>query len=399
MAPVLLIAILLTTTPLLSNSLYPPHQQSPQATLKATVESQPTLMPLHENPVITTSRADEIRQISKWQGHPDDNIGVSGLSFSPDQIHLVSTGSTMLQGSTAVHMWDVRGNPVERFFSDLPSFVDATTTHYSPDGQYIMVHMGGNAVIWKVKDGTLAARIRQAGSIASVFAGDSHVAVVSENGLIGFWKLPPQLPDPGSEGMVMLGNPGSAELGWLGFSDLGGTLLTAFQVGNPLVEVAVDSRNGLVFGLAQNGRLSIFDQKLADGTPQTIEPGTVTGTTESIGNLIGPRIALKPNNSIVAFASSNHDVIVWNYADRSIVNRYHLGAPINCVMFSPNGELLVIIEQAVESMIHVVDANSGESFAVLNANSSVRSCAFSPNGTLFATGSMNGEIRLWGLSR
>jgi WD40 repeat protein/serine/threonine protein kinase len=106
-------------------------------------------------------------------------------------------------------------------------------------------------------------------------------------------------------------------------------------------------------------------------------------------------IAISPDNSLLATASQDETVHVWDVATGALVATLSEQAgELNCVAFSPDGRLLAI--GADNGTILIRDTRSWELIATLAGHSDDVLCvAFSPNGQLLASGAWDDQLRLW----
>ncbi len=382
---------LLAAAPLHSNTLSSNLQQSLQPTLTHTPLYTPTPTPTPENPLITSSRASHLTELRSWQAYPTI---VTGLTFSSNQIHLVSTGHDQLDGtSSAMRMWDLRsGQPAAVSFESVRPYAFGSFAHFSPDGEHVLANVGPIGIgLWNAEDGTRAARIGQGGIAAVLVEGYERnyiVVAAREDGLVGIWNVPIPIPTNLSDS-ERLGVPEEIIRDYEHE-----TLWTAFEIGEPVSDVVYNPETRQVFILSQGGNLNIYTwEGLTGGTLQIVgQPDKSLVMRHEWG---GPRIALRTGSSTIAYVGRDNDVVFYDYVENQTVAHYGWDAPIICVIYSPSGELLLIGDLTT---LHVLDADSGASLATIDTGSTVSSCAFSPNGTLFATGSTDGEITIWGLA-
>ena len=366
-------------------------QISPQPTLTET--SSPTLSATSTpgNPIINVAQIGQVAELQSWQAHTEF---VEGIDFSPDQTHLVTTGHDPINGSNPIRLWDLQGNTlIELEFEGIQPFASATTVHFSQDGQYIVTSLGINStIVWNVSNGTQVAQIGQ-GAIDTVFADSSNIIIAREDGLIGIWNisLSPSSNTQGQEA-VNMGVPTETLV-----TSQSEILVTAFQIGEPVRGVAFSPNTRKVFVLGQSGNLNIFTWEVINGTLQTVKQEPQATPAKPLPGLTGPRIALKPSSSWVAYTASPQDIVIYDYLQETSVAHYNLDTPISCMMFSPNGEILIVADQAEASSIHIFDADTGELLVMLPTQGTVTSCAFNTSGTLFATGNSDGEITIWGI--
>jgi WD40 repeat protein len=390
----LLVAVTCFAVLLGFNFHYAVLQPDLQPTPTVTITPTPTATASPENPLITKANAAQLKPLRTWQAH----VGyVSSLSFSPNNLHLVSTGDDMAQGTSPIRVWERNnGQPVDITFEGIPAFASSPEAHYSPDGQYIL-GMASSPTIWNASDGKRQARIGQDG-IRIDFAQktmDYRIVVGRSDGLIGIWNVPLMGPITPEAAMMGLTIEDVAEY-------QKEKLFTAYQIGEPLIDLAANPHKDQVFALMGNGSLNIVTwEAFENGTiiktkSETITPEPQAEPVEPIGTG-GSKITFDPHENVLAFADNHRDVMLWNTEKRETIARYASQEPITCITFNPNGELLIVTNYAVASTIQVLDSSIGDVLMTLNPENSIMSCAFSPDGTLLATGSADGMITIWGL--
>ena len=111
-----------------------------------------------------------------------------------------------------------------------------------------------------------------------------------------------------------------------------------------------------------------------------------------------PLVALTPDNLFLATTihegMNGYPIHVWNTTTGEHIFTL-IGNPrwIKCIVFSPDGKTLASGDEY--ETIHLWDMETKTSRAIFKAPVSFQSLAFSPNGKLLASGSGDGSIRLW----
>ena len=128
------------------------------------------------------------------------------------------------------------------------------------------------------------------------------------------------------------------------------------------------------------------------GHLHTVAPHTTLTYNSPINS-----IAFSPNNPLLASASADSTVQLWDLNTNTLqaTLRGHTSNVLN-VAFSPDGSLLA--SGSADGTVRIWDPRTETLQATLHGHTaSVLSVAFSPDGSLIASGGADGTVRLWNL--
>lgn len=317
------------------------------------------------------------------------------------------------------------------------------TASFSPDGQLLVTVDEAGARVWGTGDGALRHHLAADVRVSSAAWGPAgrYVATASRDETVSVW-------DVGSGELVTsIDTPGAMSL--VELSPAGGTLL-AWSAVDPQVHVyeldgrrravldghegaAVDARispsgahaisvgldgTARIWGLGDGGEVAVLDGfggqpvwvgrfspdgagvLLADGTGRVRMVTVPGGRTrfERAGHADAVvDAAFSPNSSLAATVSADGTAVVWDLdAGRPRAALLLDGAPAldignTAVAFTPDGERLVTRAASIQ----VWQVPDGPATVFRGHAQTVRTLATSPDGTLLASGSEDGTLRLW----
>ncbi|MEG4121511.1 CHAT domain-containing protein, partial [Microcoleus sp. N9_B4] len=122
-------------------------------------------------------------------------------------------------------------------------------------------------------------------------------------------------------------------------------------------------------------------------------PNTLGGHANSVN-----RVSFSPNGTLLATASSDHTVKLWDTSTGKQINTLsgHTDSVV-AVSFSPNGKLLATASD--DKTVKLWDSTTGKQINTLSGHTaSVYLVSFSPNGKLLATGNSENTVKLWDTS-
>jgi WD40 repeat protein len=107
-----------------------------------------------------------------------------------------------------------------------------------------------------------------------------------------------------------------------------------------------------------------------------------------------PNVWVAFSSSGILVTSRDTTAKLWDTGLRNYATLDGHTRPINSIVFSPNGTL--VLSGSADGVLRLWDAKSGARLrSLIGHNDSVKHAAFSPDGKFFASGSRDGSIRLW----
>jgi WD40 repeat protein len=136
-----------------------------------------------------------------------------------------------------------------------------------------------------------------------------------------------------------------------------------------------------------------------------VASGTLLGAPLELGEIVFD-FAVSPDDRLLAIATVDNYVLLWDLADRKVVKRVRLGADAyaleefiktrnRSVVFHPDGSILAI--RSTNSTIVLLNVDTGEVIGEIlgGHDGGVVDIAFSPDGRFLASGGTDGKVLLW----
>ena len=171
----------------------------------------------------------------------------------------------------------------------------------------------------------------------------------------------------------------------------------AVDLGVALIDTVVwhtDSLSSLAI-IPNAGTIGVVASNLIHlGDLHTIAPHTTLTYDSPINS-----IAFSPNNPLLASASTDSTIQLWNLNTNTLQATLHgHTSDVLDVAFSPDGSLLA--SGSADGIVGLWNPVTETLQATVQGHTdSVLSVAFSPDGSLLASGSADGTVRLWNLHR
>ena len=327
------------------------ERPTPRATSQ---EPHPSTRPLPRH------RPPRVRGIQGWnpaaaqllatlRGHTG---AVRGLGFSRD-------GSTLVSGSEdkTVRLWD----PIEaRLREALPPLKDQVwDVAISPDGSLVAAASRDHTIsLWDTAKRQFRAVLT--GHTDEVWSVDispngALLASSSRDQTVRLWQT-----ERGTLAGILHGH--TAEIRWVTFAPNGSVLASAG---------------------GHDSSVRIWD----------VATGALRGTLMGHGGHVRS-VAFSPDGLVLVSTSHDKTACLWDMAtgkQRATLSGF--AGAVNCAAFHPSGSPLVIGSD--EKTLRILDTATGRLVRTLACEAGVRCVAFSPDGSLLATGEGN-TVKLWG---
>jgi WD40 repeat protein/serine/threonine protein kinase len=168
------------------------------------------------------------------------------------------------------------------------------------------------------------------------------------------------------------------------------------RTGQQLSVFEVRAKHGIVCFGPDGGRLA------TGGAGDVVQIWDV-GTGRTVQTLSGHEqrplaVSFSPDGDRLVSGAEDGTVRMWNVRSGQPIRLWHVGQPIQCVCFSPDGRRIVVGGGRYPSpaVLKVLDAESGEELMNLEGHEArVYGVCFSPDGSRIATAGADQTVRLW----
>ena len=294
----------------------------------------------------------------------ETKIPVQAVAFSPNG-QLVVTGSW----HETVQVWQIEGGKLVSELEAHHSAVQAVS--FSPDGKWIAsADEDGVMALWHGDNGQLIRSwATHRGPVTAVtFSPDSRNLLSSSlDKTVGLWAI-----------------DGEAQL-------------MSLQKHEEAVTQVVFSHDGQRFLSASRDRTAVLWRLDATGwlrLRRQNAQATMLYSLDSHRRAVND-VAISPDNKLVATASADHIVRLWNADNGTLLHEFkgHV-SPVIAVAFSPDGRTLVSATESLVQFWEVETRYSGQ--AIEGHMGALQSVAVSSDGKLLAT-AVDTRILIWSL--
>ena len=378
-----------------------------------------------------TARLWDLRSRSNTATFTGHGGYVESLSFSPDSTTLASAS-----GDGNIRLWDVASG---RNTAVLEHRGQVTCVSFSPDGSTLVSGAWHRTVrLWDMETKrNITTLPRHGGSVVAVsFSPDnSIVASASEDGKVNLWDLQSETATTLSghksaiwamafspDGNLLASKHGPERAVHLWDTATGRKIATLSGQTLPVLAISISPDAATLASGSQDGTVLLWDLETRNTittlvhshmvTSVSFSPdggilasGDVTGgvflwdvkTGEEIATLSGlgdvvTSLSFSPDGTTLAAGSNNGDIRLWDMATgTAAASLPGHSRRVFALSFSPDGETLFSGSGTHRITWDVVT----ETPLAIALEDWIDIMAFSPDGTLFATGTQDNLVKLW----
>ncbi|MGH6691965.1 MAG: WD40 repeat domain-containing protein, partial [Gammaproteobacteria bacterium] len=306
----------------------------------------------------------------------DTRNGVNGVAFSPDGDRVMGGNLDM----SAVKVWDVSING-DGEWANVPGATEDTTAAFTPDGRQLVANTeGGSVTVWDPETGK---RLRTIGTpnptAHPAFVDVSEIEISPDGQLVATSSMfsgPPKVLDIATGDEVFSVRPGQWDrIFGLDWNPDGDRLAVAGSLKGGESIVTIVDRSG---------------QEMVPVLREEPDAGFRSVDFSPDGRLLATS-----REPLGAFDAKILAVRIWDWERGEVVRTIQAKGPV-AVVFDPTGSRIATTRSR-ESLADVWDVETGQNLATLAGHTGYlwEEVAFSPDGSVIATGSTDGTVRLW----
>ena len=334
---------------------------------------------------------DEVHLLT---GHSDN---IYAVEFSPDSMH-VATGSS----DNSARLWNVAtGEQVHVFLGHRGSVSSVT---FSPDGKQLATgSYNGTVGLWNAAAGDLVHRFEGhtdwVNTVAFSPVDGTRLASGADDATIRIWDVPSvsqvlQLDEPDwirdieflPDGIQLVSASQSP-------AHDGRIILWNTDTGEEIRRLEGSGHTGRINSVAFSPDGAFLVSGADDGTARlwNAANGGILGRLPAVGQVNS--VAVSKEGDFVATGSRDR-VRLWDKATGDLVQEFWESSEAMAVAFSPVERAVLVcgFASGIARMYHVIN---GYRRGFRGHTDLIYSVAFSPDGSLVATGSRDGTVRLW----
>ncbi|XGV96479.1 MAG: caspase family protein [Leptolyngbya sp. BL-A-14] len=313
---------------------------------------------------------------------------IVAIAFSPDGKHLAA----IAQNSTSVQIWAVDSGERVLTLTGLRGSVQQLT--FSPNGDWVAASANNEVRVWNAANGQPRATLRHVASVSSLsFSPDNRQLVTVSGTGVQLWQA-------------------SNWQKHLLLSHTARVSSAMFSPDSQLIATASDDGSTRLW-YARSGQLRRV-LKVSSGT--TMQSGGQSSRSGSQAVQPLRQVLFSPDGRFLAAANAKQ-VQLWSMAtgqpwnlftvesERGDETQLEQAVPSDDVLsriaFSPDSRQLAMVGNGIGddrslNVARLWDVQTGELLSSLNGHSTaIASIQFSGDGTMLATASMDGSVRLW----
>jgi WD40 repeat protein/class 3 adenylate cyclase len=333
------------------------------------------------------------QEVRQFLGHSD---GIFGVAYSRDGTRIATTGGS---GDRTARIWDAQTGQTLRILTGHTAYVYSVA--FSPDGKQVLTASEDRTVrLWDAETGeslrTLTGHTEYVSDVA--FSPDGKQGLTgSFDGTTRLWDL-----ETGDELSRFAGANSSHATA---FSPDGRFIVTGSgegiaRVWDTTIQLvapqfvhpssafnAIFSPDGkwVLTSAGNEGTVRLWDAKTG---------AMLREFTRHTDRILG--LAFSPDGQLVATGSNDFTARLWDVQTGRELRRITNDEAITSVAFSPDGNSLLVSDYKRSNNIGLFDVQTGANPRRFTGHSNqVYDVAFSPDGTLIVSASIDQTMRLW----